>query len=756
MSTAGPDPAAATPPAAVLQQAAPTRQVPSAPRAPSANPAFRDGRLVWDVGGLRVRLFVAADSAVAVVGIGPVGTGPAGTGPAGTGPAGPHTGTAGPAERATPLVELDLDSAGRTVSSPAAQRRRFAAGRRLRLSGHETVSLPGGVQLRVRQQDPLTGLSVESVFTHLDGADVLTLATELTAGPTPVRVRHVSSLSLTGFVPPGASAFGGRLVLHRADNAWAAEYRWRTIGLADAGLVDISGTGHAYPGSHASFDVTGAGSWSSGNHLPTGAVTDTATGTAWVWQVEHNGAWQWQAGDAAGDLWLTATGPSELAHQWTRVLGPGERFASVGVSLAVSAGGLVGGLRELTRHRRAVRRPNADDEHLPVIFNDYMNCLDGDPSTAAELPLVAAAAAAGAEYFVVDAGWYADDAGWWASVGDWVESAVRFPGGLVEVFDAVRAAGMIPGLWVEPEVVGVTSAAARELPGDAFFARDGVRLTENRRHHLDFRNTLVRERMDAVVDRLVGDLGVGYLKFDYNICILPGTDVRADSPGDGLLGHNRAYLDWLDGLFVRHPDLVVENCSSGGMRVDQALLARLSLQSTSDQQDPLRYAPIAAAAPSAMTPEQAATWAYPQPHWSPAVNDVTLVNPLLGRVHLSGPLDRLSPAQSARVAEAVTAHKAIRTRIPGALPSWPLGLPGWEDDHLALALDDGDGVLLSVWRRGGTAQIEVPLPALTGRSVGTRIAFGTPGAAARWSPVGVLGVTLDQVPGAVLVVLTPG
>lgn len=713
------------------------------PAAPATSAALeiRDGRLVWRAGGLRVVLILEADRPVQVAGIGLAAV---------------DSGVADPPARLTPLVELDLDSAGRTVSSPAAQRRRFVVSSRLRLVGHETVPLPAGTQLRVHQQDPVTGTTVESVFTHLDGADVLGLATELTAGATAVRVRHVSSLSLTGFVPPDGSAFGGRLVLHRADNAWAAEYRWRTIGLADAGLVDIASAEHAYPGSHASFDVIGAGSWSSGNHLPTGGITDTATGTAWVWQVEHNGAWQWQVGDAAGDLWITATGPSEVPHQWTRVLGPGERFTSVGVSLAVSAGGLEGGLRELTRHRRAVRRPNVDDEHLPVIFNDYMNCLDGDPSTAAELPLVAAAAAAGAEYFVIDAGWYADDAGWWASVGDWAVSAVRFPGGLVEVFDAVRAAGMIPGLWVEPEVVGVTSAAARELPAEAFFARDGVRLTENKRHHLNFRNAVVRNRMDAVIDGLVDGLGVGYFKFDYNVCILPGTDMGSDSPGDGLLGHNRAYLDWLDGLFARHPELVIENCSSGGMRVDQALLRRLSLQSTSDQQDPLRYVPIAAAAPSVMTPEQAATWAYPQPQWSAAVNDVTLANPLLGRVHLSGRLDRLSPEQSARVAEAIAAYRSIRGRIPGALPSWPLGLPGWEDDHVALALDDDAGILLSVWRRGGTADVEVPLPALTGRPVTPQIAFGAPGALTRWSTTGVLTVTLPEAPGAVLVVLTPG
>ncbi|MFD9390139.1 hypothetical protein ACFWBB_05175 [Streptomyces sp. NPDC060000] len=64
-------------------------------------------------------------------------------------------------------------------------------------------------------------------------------------------------------------------------------------------------------------------------------------------------------------------------------------------------------------------------------------------------------------------------------------------------------------------------------------------------------------------------------------------------------------------LLDRHPRLVLENCGSGGLRMDYAQLAVAQLQSTSDQQDPFRYPPIAAAAATAATPEQAAVWAYP-------------------------------------------------------------------------------------------------------------------------------------------------
>lgn len=139
------------------------------------------------------------------------------------------------------------------------------------------------------------------------------------------------------------------------------------------------------------------------------------------------------------------------------------------------------------------------------------------------------------------------------------------------------------------------------------------------------------------------------------------------------MGHNRAYLDWLDGVLDRHPGLVIENCGSGGMRTDYALLARMQLQSTSDQQDHLHYPPIAAAAPAAITPEQAAVWAYPQPGFSADEIAFTLASAMLGRVQLSGQLDRMSPAQRALVTDAIRVCKQIRPAIARSVPFWPLG-----------------------------------------------------------------------------------
>jgi alpha-galactosidase len=448
-------------------------------------------------------------------------------------------------------------------------------------------------------------------------------------------------------------------------------------------------------------------------------------------------------------------------------LAPGETFTTVPVAIAVSDAGFEGAVAALTACRRAIRRPHADHRDLPVVFNDYMNTLMGNPTTERLLPLIAAAGQAGAEYFCVDAGWYADiDQGWWDTVGAWKPAASRVPNGITEVLEHIRAAGMVPGLWLEPEVVGVNSPVARQLPPEAFLTRNGGLVAEHGRYHLDLRHPIAVKHVDEVVDFLVGDLGVGYLKLDYNIAVCPGPDSGNMSPGAGLLAVNRAHQDWLDGVLDRHPGLVLENCASGGMRTDYALLSRLQIQSTSDQQDFLRYPPVAAAAPTAMTPEQAGIWAFPQPSFTDEQITFTMCGALLGRIHLSGHLDRMSPPQRELVAAAVRVYRDIRSDLPAAIPFWPLGLPGWTDSWIALGMRAPAATYLTVWHRGGTApgplhspdpaEASLLLPHLRGLPVTGRLLYpSTTTTSIAWDPAtGTLAVSLPAPPSACLLKLT--
>lgn len=496
---------------------------------------------------------------------------------------------------------------------------------------------------------------------------------------------------------------------------WLGEGRWARTPLRGPDFVPLAEhlTGHNPRGSLAAVST---GAWSTAHELPTGILESGAAGLALAWQIEHNGAWRWEIGEDTDGGYLALSGPTDADAAWSRVLAPAESFTSVPATVAIGATAAAAA-DALTDHRRAGRRPHSDNAAMPVVFNDYMNTLDGDPTTEKLLPLIRAAAEVGAEVFCIDAGWYDDSGHWWDTVGEWLPSTTRFPGGLGEVIDAIHAEGMVSGLWLEPEVVGIRSPLADTLPPEAFLQRNGERVVEHDRFHLDLRHPAARAHLDAVVDRLIADFGVGFFKMDYNINPGPGTDHDADSVGDGLLRHNRAVLDWLDGVLDRHPSLVIENCSSGAMRMDYAMLSRLAMQSTSDQQDFRKYPAIAVSAPLSILPEQAASWAYPQPEMDAEESAFCLVTGLLGRFYVSGHLNRMDDAQRARVATAISVAQELRTEIASSHAHWPLGLPRWNDPWLALGLRAAHGDLVSVWRRGGDADVTLSFPHLVGHDV---------------------------------------
>jgi alpha-galactosidase len=692
-------------------------------------------------------------------------------------------GTADPLDQssdaALPLLDVIVAGEGRGWSG--GRYCESEAGHRFRYAGHDAGGRDGGPwrKLRVDLDDPVTGLRAEVFYQVLAGGaaggGALRCWTRLeNRGEQPVTVQSVTSF-LGGGLGSGTGPDDlADLDVRWAENDWMAEGRWQSRAVRDA-LPDIDRrTLGSDP--RGCFAVSSAGTWSSGRYLPVGAVVNRRTGHAWAWQIEHNGGWHWQVGEAArhspglapgaltrharnaaSGAYLALLGPVDAEHHWQVTLGPGESCSTVPASVAVAADGFDGAVGALTAVRRAIRRPHEDSRRLPVIFNDYMNTLMADPTTERLRPLIDAAAQVGAEYFCIDAGWYAElGESWWDTVGAWRPSRTRFPGGIAEVLDHIRSAGMVPGLWVEPEVVGVHSEIAGQLPADAFFQRGGRLIVEHGRYHLDLRHPAAVKHLDQVVDFLAGELGVGYLKFDYNIAVGPGPDGGGLSAGAGLLAANRAQLDWLDAVLDRYPGLVIENCSSGGMRTDYALLSRTQLQSTSDQQEFIRYPPIAAAAPAAIAPEQAAVWAYPQPDFSAGEIAFTMVNALLGRVHLSGHVDRMSEPQRALVAEAVRVYKeSLRPTIARSVPFWPLGLPRWDSSWTALGLSAPGGGHLAVWRRGpdwaaDAEAVTLPLPHLRGARMTPRVLYPRhAGAEAGWDAGhGTLTVALPGPPSA--------
>src|SRR5581483_10351124 len=200
------------------------------------------------------------------------------------------------------------------------------------------------------------------------------------AGRLPVTVESVSSFLCGGLPVDDADVLW-------AENDWLAEARWQRRDLRDA-LPDLNRAVHgADP--RGRFGLTSLGSWSSGTYLPMGALVSRRTGHAWAWQIEHNGGWHWQVGEAtsrsapprpgpgaagarpgpadrhapmgsATGGYLALLGPADAEHHWRVTLAPGDTFSTVPVCVVVSDAGFDGAVAGLTAARRAVRRPHRD------------------------------------------------------------------------------------------------------------------------------------------------------------------------------------------------------------------------------------------------------------------------------------------------------------------------------------------------------------------------------------------------------------
>ena len=579
-------------------------------------------------------------------------------------------------------------------------------GRDLLYRNHTITTLANGKQVAVIQEDADQSLRVTSFYRLYNDSAVIRSWTQLeNIGKTDLGIEYVASLAISGLNQAGdlTGNYAENNVLYVSHNDWTAEAQWKQQTLKDAGL-DYWVDGEKNQASTKRISITNNSSWSCSEYSPNGMLTNSKTHQTAIWQIENNGAWHYELTDIGrGNLLaLRLSGPEEFDNQWWKNLTPQATFTTVPVAFGEVKGDFEDALGEMTTYRRSIRRPNADNESLAVIFNDYMNGLAGDPTTATEIPLIDAAQKVGCEYFVIDCGWYAPGY-WWDSVGEWQPSEERFPGGIEKLIQYIRDKGLTPGLWLELEVVGIKSPLADKLPDDWFFMRHGKRVIDADRYHLDFTNPAVREFADGVIKRLVEQYGVGYIKMDYNITTGIGTDRNADSVGDGLLKHNRAYLDWLDAIFAKYPDLVIENCGSGGMRHDYAMLQRHSIQSMTDQTDYVRNGNIAAVGASVVAPEQCAIWSYPLQDGDDEEVIFNMINAMLLRIHQSGYLNKVKGHRLELVAEGIRAYKAYRHQIPVGLPIWPEGLSQLDDDWYSYGFKDGRDIYLGVWRGVGAS-----------------------------------------------------
>jgi len=261
----------------------------------------------------------------------------------------------------------------------------------------------------------------------------------------------------------------------------------------------------------------------------------------------------------------------------------------------------------------------------------------------------------GFKYLVMDAGWYKPVGGAWDSAqGDWIPNTAMYPQGIRATADVIRAQGMIPGLWFEMEVVGSVSTLWDRA--DLLLHRDGRPLTVGSRRFLDLRKPEVGDHLAGKVIGVLQAGNFGYLKVDYNDNIGLGPD-GAESLGEGLRQHLEGVVAFFKRLRAEIPDLVIENCSSGGHRLEPTMMGLTAMSSFSDAHECREIPIIAANLHRLMLPRQSQIWAVLRATADLRRTNYPLAGGLLGRLCLSGDFATLRPDQRALVAQAIALYK---------------------------------------------------------------------------------------------------
>jgi alpha-galactosidase len=179
----------------------------------------------------------------------------------------------------------------------------------------------------------------------------------------------------------------------------------------------------------------------------------------------------------------------------------------------------------------------------------------------------------GVELFVVDAGWYAtpgaiDAWDFEAGLGAWQPDPARFPDGLRPLRDLVHARGMKFGLWVEPERISLQMAGSSDGPSLQWLATAGGQSGSATTAQICLGPRASRDWLLQHLVSLIDEVAPDYLKWDNNFWINCDASGHDHGSGDGSYAHVRGLYEVLDALRRKYPDLLIENVSGGGNRLD--------------------------------------------------------------------------------------------------------------------------------------------------------------------------------------------
>lgn len=501
-----------------------------------------------------------------------------------------------------------------------------------------TEEAEGKTYIRTVMKDQ-RGYGLVNVITWYHGEDSFEMKNIFTNNSEDtVTLEMLSSFEMGNVTPFVEGIATDTLLVHRLRSKWSHEGRLVTETVEDLQLEPSWSNwsvGVERFGQRGSMPVM--------KYFPFVAVEDTKNQVLWGVQLAHEASWQMEIYRQDDGLHLSGgLADREFGH-WMKEIRAGESFETPKAILSVCQGDI-----DLLCHRlvsageKYVEAGPEEEQNLPIIFNEYCTTW-GCPSHENIAGTIDAIRNKGFDYFVIDCGWFKeDDVPWDISMGDYNVSDTLFPEGLDKTVSLIRDAGMRPGIWFEIDNVGPAAKAYQYT--DHLLKRDGRPLTTYSRRFFDMQDPWVKEYLTEKVIGTLRQYGFGYMKMDYNDTIGIGCDGK-ESLGEGLRQNMEASVDFVRQVKEELPDLVLENCSSGGHKLEPLMMSLCAMASFSDAHETEEIPIIAANLHRAILPRQSQIWAVIRQKDSLKRIGYSIANTFLGRMCLSGDVTELTSEQ---------------------------------------------------------------------------------------------------------------
>ncbi|CAB4697685.1 unannotated protein [freshwater metagenome] len=274
-------------------------------------------------------------------------------------------------------------------------------------------------------------------------------------------------------------------------------------------------------------------------------------------------------------------GLSSFNNEVPRNLKPSD-FPKAYVSISTS--GVHVASRQLTSAMRKIS--NRGPRKMKMEWNTWWPYEDVAIDQETFLRNAKVAASVGLDVAVMDAGWFGPSdksTHWFNFRGDWgLVNSERFPEGIEVLAEKTRELGIEFGIWIEFEALGELAQLNIQEPSFMAQSISGDQIKDL--GYICFGNPRARDYAFKSLAHLVEAYGVTWIKIDFNVD--PGAGCQRVDHGhdehDGLLRHINALYEGLDEFHSRFPGVIVEACSSGGLRWDLELSQHVDVGFPSD------------------------------------------------------------------------------------------------------------------------------------------------------------------------------